>query len=183
MENDIGLVEVRVLLGTDNDAALVDPDVVGLQSAVVLGVPDQDRVDFEVVEDRRVDIQDELPLVGDGQVVSCSGVDSSPVADVAPVSEEVFSGFFFGFKGTVKSAPDAVHIDPLSDLLVATTHAHEHEGVDVVVEVVSVIASSWIRDLPEIRDVWELELFLIPLSDFKKLAVVGVVEPKHNTIV
>ncbi len=63
MQDDVGSLRVWHAFRTYSDSALVDPDVVALQSEVLRVVKNQVAIYFQVVQNRRTDVQQQIPLV------------------------------------------------------------------------------------------------------------------------
>ena len=119
-----------------------------LKSMVKINVKHKDTIDFDVIEFRNWNVNNHFPLIRNGNIFSFLGKDIIwPVICITPESDSFFSGSISKILRTVVSASDTVDINPFVNLFISSTDTNEQISWIWVIEVVSILTSSWVDKL------------------------------------
>jgi hypothetical protein len=69
MKNNIGIFGEGRISCSDSDYTLLNPNVVGLELVISGSIKNENTVNFNISQNWRVDIKDEVPFKGNGHIL------------------------------------------------------------------------------------------------------------------
>ena len=69
MKNNIGIFGEGGVSSSDSDNTLFNPNVVSFELVISGSIEDEDTVNFNIFQNWRVDIKDEVPFIRDGDIL------------------------------------------------------------------------------------------------------------------
>lgn len=168
MQYNISLLSKWWGLISNSNNTLLNPNISGLEGVIPQFIENKDAVNFNIIEDGRIDIEYKIPSIGNCNILSSSRQNSiRPLRRLAPQTTKCFTFCCRSCWRAEINTSDTIQIYPLSDCLITTTHTNVQILVILVVVVICILTGCWIDQCCFWGYEWKLQLLLIPFANLE----------------